>query len=172
MWTLYSKRTDHYIPIKTIASFKRMRQYSEYGYQWLVDTLRKSESLEVDPSGELVRRTTEPKETTIADAFERSVYAVRTRLYCACSYHSNSYDCRILICPSTHRKASTTKLRTCRSALNGSLKTTVISTPYACEENRIAKNSKVPCSVNLSRWRVSSRSSMLIRNLPGKARSF
>lgn len=95
MWTLYSKRKDHYIPINTIASFKRMRQYSEYGHQWLVDTLRKSESLEVDPSGELVRRTTEPKETTIADAYERSVYAVRARFFCARYYRPNSFECRI-----------------------------------------------------------------------------
>ena len=72
-----------------------MRQYSEHGHQWLVDTLRKSESLEVDPSGELVRRTTEPKETTIADAFERSVYAVRARFFCAISYHHKSFECRI-----------------------------------------------------------------------------
>jgi lupus La protein len=81
MWTLYSKRTDHYISIKTIASFKRMRQYSEYGHQWLVDTLQNSETLEIDSSGELVRRTTEPKETTLSDAFERSVYAVRVRIF-------------------------------------------------------------------------------------------
>lgn len=72
-----------------------MRQYSEYGHQWLVDTLRKSESLEVDPSGELVRRTTEPKETTIADAFERSVYAVRARFFGASSYRPNSRGYRI-----------------------------------------------------------------------------
>jgi lupus La protein len=95
MWTLYSKRTDHYIPIKTIASFKRMRQYSEYGPQWLVDTLQESELLEVDPSGELVRRTTEPKETTLADAFERSVYAVRAKLFYACHTRPNSYECHI-----------------------------------------------------------------------------
>jgi len=72
-----------------------MRQYSEYGHQWLVDTLRKSESLEVDPSGELVRRTTEPKETTIADAYERSVYAVRGKFFCAYYCHSKPCGCRI-----------------------------------------------------------------------------
>jgi lupus La protein len=87
LWTLYSRRADHYIPIKTIASFKRMRQYSENGHQWLVDTLRKSEILEVDSSGELVRRTTEPKETTLTGAYERSVYAVRARSFFACQSH-------------------------------------------------------------------------------------
>ena len=171
MWTLYSKRTDHYIPIKTISSFKRMRQYSEYGHQWLVDTLRKSDSLEVDPSGELVRRTTEPKETTIADAFERSVYAVRTKIHLRALITLTHMD-TVLVRPFTRRKASTTKLLTCRSALNSSLKNTARSTLYACEENRTAKNSKVPCSASLTRWGVSSRSSVQLRNLPGKARSF
>lgn len=64
-----------------------MRPYSEHGHQWLVDALRKSEALEIDSSGELVRRRTEPKETILADAFERSVYAVRVGFFCA--YHSH-----------------------------------------------------------------------------------
>ncbi|KAJ2923356.1 hypothetical protein H1R20_g13739, partial [Candolleomyces eurysporus] len=28
MWTLYSKDPEHWIPISTIASFKRMREYA------------------------------------------------------------------------------------------------------------------------------------------------
>jgi len=171
MWTLYSNRTDHYIPIKTIASFKRMRQYSEHGPQWLVDALQKSESLEVDPSGEFVRRTTEPKETVLADAFERSVYAVRARFFCACYSHPN-YMNAVLIRSPTHRKALATKLLTCKSDLNSFSQNTARSTLYACEENRMTRNSKAPCSVSLPRWRVLSRSSRPIRNRPGKARSF
>ena len=170
MWTLYSKRTDHYIPIQTIASFKRMRQYSEHGHQWLVDTLRKSETLEVDPSGELVRRTTEPKETKPADVMERSVYAVRAKffLHTTLSFRHTS---AILILSSTHRRASVTKLLTCKFALSSFLKNTAKSTPYACEENRTTKNSKDLCSASLPLWRVSSRSLQPIRNPPGKATS-
>jgi hypothetical protein len=82
--------------------------------------------------------------------------------------HANA----VLIRPSTHRKASTRKLLICRSALNSSSKTTATSVLYVCEENMTTRNSKVPCSASLPRWRESSRSSRLIRNLPGKARNF
>ncbi|KAJ2921280.1 hypothetical protein H1R20_g15815, partial [Candolleomyces eurysporus] len=73
MWTLYSKDPDHWILISTIASFKRMREYTSHGSEWLVSALRSSTFLEVNSTGDKVRRTTEVKEPK--DAFERSVYA-------------------------------------------------------------------------------------------------
>lgn len=73
MWTLYSKDPEHWIPIATIASFKRMRDYTSHGSEWLVSALRTSTFLEVNSTGDKVRRKTEVKEPK--DAFERSVYA-------------------------------------------------------------------------------------------------
>ena len=78
MWTLYSKDPEHWIPIQTVASFKRMREYKAMGDAWVVKALRLSEELEVDETGTKVRRRTEvqvPK-----GQFERSVYAVRCSL--------------------------------------------------------------------------------------------
>jgi len=75
MWTLYSKDPEHWIPIHTVASFKRMREYSSLGVEGLANALRLSEFLEVDETGTKVRRTTEPQEPK--NQFERSVYAVR-----------------------------------------------------------------------------------------------
>ena len=80
MWGLYSKDPEHWIPIATIASFKRMREYQPHGNEWLVQALKKSDSLEVDAEGKKVRRTTEVKEPKVEDAFARSVYAVRLSL--------------------------------------------------------------------------------------------
>jgi len=74
MWTLYSKDPEHWIPIHTVASFKRMREYSALGVEGLANALRLSEFLEVDETGTKVRRTTEPQEPK--NQFERSVYAV------------------------------------------------------------------------------------------------
>jgi hypothetical protein len=73
MWTLYSKDPEHWIPISTIASFKRMREYVPHGSEWLLSALRSSTFLEVNSTGDKIRRTTEVKEPK--DAFERSVYA-------------------------------------------------------------------------------------------------
>jgi lupus La protein len=73
MWSLHSKTDDHWIPISTIASFKRMRQYLPRGIPWIADVLRTSSSLEVDEAGENVRRKEEVKPPS--GQFERSVYA-------------------------------------------------------------------------------------------------
>ena len=75
MWTLYSKDPEHWIPIQTIASFKRMRDYGAHGVEWVANAIRLSDFLEVDESGTKVRRKTAPQEPK--DAHERSVYAVR-----------------------------------------------------------------------------------------------
>ncbi|PPR05429.1 hypothetical protein CVT26_011307 [Gymnopilus dilepis] len=73
MWTLYSKDPEHWIPIQTVGSFKRMREFSSHGTEWLANAIRLSTFLEVDETGTKVRRTTEPQEPK--NQFERSVYA-------------------------------------------------------------------------------------------------
>ena len=78
MWTLHTANAEHWVPIQTVASFKRMREFQPKGLPWVVDALRTSEELEVDESGENVRRKTEVQE--LKDQFERSVYAVRVHI--------------------------------------------------------------------------------------------
>ncbi|KXN92548.1 hypothetical protein AN958_05403 [Leucoagaricus sp. SymC.cos] len=73
MWTLHTKNPEHWVPIKTIASFKRMRDFQSEGDEWLVEALRQSTFLEVDGSKTNIRRTTEVQEPK--NQFERSVYA-------------------------------------------------------------------------------------------------
>ncbi|CAE6475015.1 unnamed protein product [Rhizoctonia solani] len=74
MWKLHTQTEDHWIPIATIASFKRMREFEPKGTEWLLSALRSSSGLlEIDETGTKVRRAQElvqPK-----DQFERSVYA-------------------------------------------------------------------------------------------------
>ena len=48
MWTLHTRNSGHWVPIKTVASFKRMREFQPMGSDWLVNALRTSETLEVD----------------------------------------------------------------------------------------------------------------------------
>ncbi|CAK5264053.1 unnamed protein product [Mycena citricolor] len=74
MWTLHTKTSEHWVPIATVASFKRMRPFSTFGTAWVARALReKSTSLEVDAEGVNVRRTSEVQEPK--DQLERSVYA-------------------------------------------------------------------------------------------------
>lgn len=74
MWTLHTANPEHWVPIKTVSSFKRMRDHIAQGDDLILRALRGSTELEVDEAGENVRRRTEvapPK-----GQFERSVYAV------------------------------------------------------------------------------------------------
>jgi lupus La protein len=64
-----------------MASFKRMRQFEQYGDQWLVDALRTSKVLEVDEKGENVKRTAPLVERPRETIESRSVYAVSSPLY-------------------------------------------------------------------------------------------
>ncbi|KAG6809078.1 hypothetical protein H0H93_016129, partial [Arthromyces matolae] len=73
MWTLYTKDPDHWVPVETVASFKRMREFATRGLEWVADALRTSSFLEVDAEGKRVRRVTEVQEPK--GQFERSVYA-------------------------------------------------------------------------------------------------
>ncbi|CDO75997.1 hypothetical protein BN946_scf184780.g4 [Trametes cinnabarina] len=75
MWTLHTADPEHWVPIQTIASFKRMREYQSLGFENLVNALRSSEELEVDEKGEKIRRRTEVQPPK--GQFERSVYAAR-----------------------------------------------------------------------------------------------
>jgi len=74
MWTLYTANPDHWVPISTVASFKRMREFTPLGVEWVAKALRLSSELEVDETNTKVRRTTEIQEPK--DQFDRSIYAV------------------------------------------------------------------------------------------------
>ncbi|KAF8741722.1 the RNA-binding Lupus La protein, partial [Rhizoctonia solani] len=66
MWKLHTQTEDHWIPISTIASFKRMREFEPKGAEWLLSALRSSSSLlEIDETGTKARRAhelVEPKD--------------------------------------------------------------------------------------------------------------
>jgi lupus La protein len=75
MWTLHTANPEHWVPLSTVASFKRMRPFSALGIPWLASALRKcSQELEIDESGEMIRRKSEVVEPK--GAWERSIYAV------------------------------------------------------------------------------------------------
>jgi lupus La protein len=75
MWNLHTANPEHWVPLSSVASFKRMRPFSTFGIPWLANALRTcSQELEVDESGEKIRRKREVVEPK--DALERSIYAV------------------------------------------------------------------------------------------------
>ena len=75
MWGLHSANDDHWVPLATVTSFKRMKEFCTFGQDWITDAIRKrSTFLEVDESGTNVRRTTEVQEPK--GQHERSIYAV------------------------------------------------------------------------------------------------
>lgn len=80
MWTLHSADSEHWVPIKTVASFKRMREFQPFGMEWIVEALKTSEELEVDETNTKIRRRTEIKEPK--GQFERSIYAVSHSRLC------------------------------------------------------------------------------------------
>ncbi|EGO20269.1 hypothetical protein SERLADRAFT_477685, partial [Serpula lacrymans var. lacrymans S7.9] len=73
MWTLHTANEEHWVPIKIVSSFTRMRDFAALGVVWIAKALRTSTELEVDEAGENVRRRTEVQEPK--GQFERSVYA-------------------------------------------------------------------------------------------------
>lgn len=80
MWTLHTKNPEHWVALETVASFKRMREYTQaLGLPALAALLRTSEELEVDEEGKNVRRKKEVEEPK--GQWERSVYAVRSYLF-------------------------------------------------------------------------------------------
>ncbi|KAI0297854.1 hypothetical protein B0F90DRAFT_1818951 [Multifurca ochricompacta] len=73
MWSLHTANEEHWVPIATIASFKRMREFQPRSLEWVADVLRTSTELEVSEDGTKVRRRTEVQEPK--GSFDRSVYA-------------------------------------------------------------------------------------------------
>lgn len=75
LFTLTRKDPEGWVPIETLASFKRMRPMREVlSTQEMAESLRMSESLlEVDAEGLRVRRKAELK--PVSDAHTRSIYA-------------------------------------------------------------------------------------------------
>ncbi|KAN0138525.1 hypothetical protein V8E53_003513 [Lactarius tabidus] len=51
MWTLHTADEEHWVPIATIASFKRMREFQPRGVEWVANVLRTSAELEVSEDG-------------------------------------------------------------------------------------------------------------------------
>ncbi|KAH8986611.1 hypothetical protein EDB92DRAFT_1878941 [Lactarius akahatsu] len=73
MWTLHTANEEHWVPIATIASFKRMREFQPRGVEWVANVLRTSTVLQVSEDETKVRRRAEVQKPK--DAFDRSVYA-------------------------------------------------------------------------------------------------
>ncbi|CAL1698480.1 unnamed protein product [Somion occarium] len=74
MWTLHTANPEHWVPISTVASFKRMREFSPLGLDWVANALKTiSTELEIDETNTKVRRKTEVTEPK--GQFERSIYA-------------------------------------------------------------------------------------------------
>ncbi|KAN0065913.1 hypothetical protein ACQY0O_001046 [Thecaphora frezii] len=75
LFTLTRKDPEGWVPIATVASFKRMKAVREtIGLEGIVEVLKTSpELLEVDAAGEKVRRKKEL--VPVRDAYERSIYA-------------------------------------------------------------------------------------------------
>ncbi|EJU00549.1 hypothetical protein DACRYDRAFT_23006 [Dacryopinax primogenitus] len=75
----YKDNPEHWVPVGTIASFKRMREYTAAkGTAYVADALKPSTLLELSESGEKVRRKValENLESRQShDAFARSIYA-------------------------------------------------------------------------------------------------
>ena len=74
MWALHSANPEHWIPIATLASFKRMKEFNPLGVEWIANALSLSEYLEVDETKTKVRRPDEVQEPK--GHMERSIYAV------------------------------------------------------------------------------------------------
>ena len=78
LFTLSRKSADGWVPLATLASFKRMRPMREaLSDAELAAALRPSASLEVDEPGTHVRRRVAL--APVKDAFQRSAYAVSVR---------------------------------------------------------------------------------------------
>ena len=120
MWTLHTANAEHWVPVQTVTSFKRMREFQPLGKEWIVGALRTSEELEVDEAGENIRRRTEVQPPK--GQFERSVYAVRRRLVYQCGYADDGHAVhgrkglgrRSLRCRRSWRSSSTSTARRTR----------------------------------------------------------
>ncbi len=76
LFTQTLKNPEGYVPLATVSSFKRMRDYqTAYGVPFIAQAVKeKSQEVAVDDKGEMIRRNKKlQKDTT---AWERSVYVV------------------------------------------------------------------------------------------------
>ena len=87
---MHTANEGHWVPISTVSSFKRMREYEADGKEWLVEALRYSSELEVDKEGVNVRRRSEVREPK--DSMSRSIYAVRLTFMHACLELTDGYQ--------------------------------------------------------------------------------
>lgn len=122
MWTLHTTNDDHWVPIETVASFKRMREFKSFGTPWIVEALKTSEQLEVDESDTKLRRRSEVQEPK--GQFERSIYAVRPP--------SAHFTRRRRKLPAGYRKASARRHQTSRRSLKFSSTNMAIAMPFVC----------------------------------------
>lgn len=133
MWTLHTANPEHWVPISTVASFKRMREFSSLGEAGLAEALKSSVALEVDETNSKVRRRTEVTEPK--GQFERSVYAVSYPLSCL-TFSSRSDR------PYRHRKALVRRYRGSRRSSKTSLTNMDARTPCACAARRTPSSSR------------------------------
>ncbi|KZV83536.1 hypothetical protein EXIGLDRAFT_683679 [Exidia glandulosa HHB12029] len=73
MWELHAASDNHWVSLDTIARFKRMRKFEQYGRNWLADVLRSSDSLEVNDADTKIRRT-EPVVDRGEEQWKRTAY--------------------------------------------------------------------------------------------------
>lgn len=125
MWTLHTANAEHWVPIGTVASFKRMREFLPLGTEWLANALKSSAALEVDETNTKVRRRTEVTEPK--GQFERSVYAVRA----LSRVRAAGADGRALC-----RKALARRCRASRRSSRRSSTSTGARAPCACAATR------------------------------------
>ena len=79
MWSMYNKTPEHWVPLSTITSFKRMREHTAAlgGVAGVADAIRKyAPDLKLNDAGDQVTRATELKQEDNS-AMGRSIYAVR-----------------------------------------------------------------------------------------------
>lgn len=130
MWTLYTANKEHWVSIATVASFKRMREFSANGMDWVVSAVKLSEELEVDETDEKVRRRTEVQEPK--GQFERSIYAVRIPVFYSFSLSKLN----------AARKASERRGKVFRRILKTFSISMEGSMLYGCVENMKLSNSR------------------------------
>lgn len=75
LWRTVQSNEQGWVSINTIAGFNRMKKFRPISF--IVDSLKKSELLEVSENGEMLKRKTpilEPKESDKTLRFQKSVY--------------------------------------------------------------------------------------------------
>src|SRR5258708_10831943 len=139
MSTLHTANDEHWVPIDTVVSFKRMRDFQSRGVPWTADVLRTSAELEVSGDGTKVRRRTEVQEPK--GAFERSVYAVRFLLK------------RLLLIPAANcvcRKASVRNFRVFSKDSSDSLPNTEKWPTSVCDASIIVPRESRDSAIRLT----------------------